>query len=228
MTELPHALDKLMNERLLLRSPPESRRSALLKSFGRRQAYESLGSPNPRAQRAGLWGLRLCGCSGVGRNGRCEREPGCGRSGFKRRWWVQVRGEPGFAWCGGISDRGTRRSLRLRKHEYCGLCRCQAVPGHDACVPDEGNGAGGARGCAGSTTRDVKQCFAADLEHADAELNRYYASAVALPFQVCPVSGCRSRFFVPLRRSTRRGSQETDCHRVVRTASSEPAARATD
>ncbi|WP_294339806.1 lysozyme inhibitor LprI family protein [uncultured Sphingomonas sp.] len=31
--------------------------------------------------------------------------------------------------------------------------------------------------CAGSTTRDVEQCLAADLDRADAELNRYYAAA---------------------------------------------------
>lgn len=33
--------------------------------------------------------------------------------------------------------------------------------------------------CAGSTTRDVEQCLAADLARADAELNRYYTAAVA-------------------------------------------------
>ena len=32
--------------------------------------------------------------------------------------------------------------------------------------------------CVGSTTREVEQCFAADLARADAELNRYYAAAV--------------------------------------------------
>lgn len=32
--------------------------------------------------------------------------------------------------------------------------------------------------CAGSTTREVEQCLAADLARADAELNRYYAAAV--------------------------------------------------
>lgn len=31
--------------------------------------------------------------------------------------------------------------------------------------------------CDGSTTRDVEQCLAADLDRADAELNRYYAAA---------------------------------------------------
>ncbi len=33
--------------------------------------------------------------------------------------------------------------------------------------------------CAGSTTRDVEKCLAGDLGRADAELNRYYAAAVA-------------------------------------------------
>lgn len=32
--------------------------------------------------------------------------------------------------------------------------------------------------CPGSTTRDIEQCLAADLARADAELNRYYATAV--------------------------------------------------
>lgn len=33
--------------------------------------------------------------------------------------------------------------------------------------------------CPGPTTRDVEQCLAAGLARADAELNRYYAAAVA-------------------------------------------------
>ncbi|CAB4945845.1 unannotated protein [freshwater metagenome] len=33
--------------------------------------------------------------------------------------------------------------------------------------------------CPGSTTREVEQCLAARLSRADAELNRYYAAAVA-------------------------------------------------
>ncbi len=33
--------------------------------------------------------------------------------------------------------------------------------------------------CSGSTTRDVEQCLAADLDRADAVLNRYYTAAVA-------------------------------------------------
>lgn len=32
--------------------------------------------------------------------------------------------------------------------------------------------------CTGLTTQDVEQCIAADLARADAELNRYYATAV--------------------------------------------------
>lgn len=31
--------------------------------------------------------------------------------------------------------------------------------------------------CVGSTTREVERCLAAELAHADAELNRYYAAA---------------------------------------------------
>lgn len=38
---------------------PESGRAAFLKSFGRRQAYESPGSPNPRASTGALSGFRL-------------------------------------------------------------------------------------------------------------------------------------------------------------------------
>ena len=37
---------------------PRSGRAALLKSFGRRQAYESPGCPNPRAAGGVLWGFR--------------------------------------------------------------------------------------------------------------------------------------------------------------------------
>jgi len=33
--------------------------------------------------------------------------------------------------------------------------------------------------CPGSTTRDVERCLAAGFARADAELNRYYAAAVA-------------------------------------------------
>lgn len=33
--------------------------------------------------------------------------------------------------------------------------------------------------CGGSTTAEVERCLAADLARADAELNRYYAAAVA-------------------------------------------------
>ncbi len=43
----------------------QSGRVAFLKSFGRRQAYESLGGPNPRAPSDELWGFRiLAGWSG--------------------------------------------------------------------------------------------------------------------------------------------------------------------
>ena len=37
----------------------------------------------------------------------------------------------------------------------------------------------GGEPCAGSTTRDVEQCLATGFARADAELNRYYAAAVA-------------------------------------------------
>ncbi len=43
----------------MLPAAPESGRAALLKSFGRRQAYESPGRPNPRVTSGGLWGFRV-------------------------------------------------------------------------------------------------------------------------------------------------------------------------
>ncbi|HEX8486020.1 MAG TPA: hypothetical protein VF643_11615, partial [Sphingomonas sp.] len=51
-----------------------SRPTALLKSFGCRQAPESLGGPNPRATSGDLWGFRVWTCSGVGRHGGYGRE----------------------------------------------------------------------------------------------------------------------------------------------------------
>ncbi len=38
---------------------PKSRQTGYVKGFGRRQAYESLRGPNPRAARASLWVFRL-------------------------------------------------------------------------------------------------------------------------------------------------------------------------
>jgi hypothetical protein len=44
---------------------PGSRLSPNVKSFGRRQAYESLRGPNPRAANGELWGFRLQPHSGL-------------------------------------------------------------------------------------------------------------------------------------------------------------------
>lgn len=61
---------------------PESGRAAFLKGFGRRQAYESLGSPNPRAASGALWGFRFPACWGAQQHGICGRAPEGGPSGI--------------------------------------------------------------------------------------------------------------------------------------------------
>lgn len=47
--------------------------SACVKSFGRREAYESLGGTNPRAPLTGLWVFRFWGCRGG--DGTATRAP---------------------------------------------------------------------------------------------------------------------------------------------------------
>lgn len=78
-----------------LRYPaPESGQAVILKSFGCRQAYESLGSPNPRAAGGALWGFRFPACWGAQQHGICGRAPEGGPSGIGWAGWVHRRGSP--------------------------------------------------------------------------------------------------------------------------------------
>jgi len=65
-----------------------------LKSFGCRQAYESLGSPNPRATGGALWDLRFPACWGAQQHGIRRRASECGPSGIGWAGWVHRRGSP--------------------------------------------------------------------------------------------------------------------------------------
>lgn len=68
--------------------------SAHLKGFGRRQAYESLGSPNPRAAGGALWGFRFPACWDAQQHGICGRAPEGGPSGIGWAGWVHLGGSP--------------------------------------------------------------------------------------------------------------------------------------
>ncbi|CAN5472887.1 hypothetical protein BH10PSE14_BH10PSE14_27630 [soil metagenome] len=119
---------------------PVSGLSAHLKSFGRRQAYESRGCPNPRAPVGVLWGFRLW--AGPGADRRCGYADvhGSRRIAFRDRLRLPKCRPAVFGGHASACGKDRRRARRSPRHLRCQVSRIRAVPDHDACLPADVEG----------------------------------------------------------------------------------------
>ena len=124
----------------------ESGHSAFVKSFGRREAYESLRGTNPRAADDGLWvflfsaerGEVATGSGSAGRDAICPK-----LSLDLMALPVRIAGKRELR---GVADDGWRELERWPQWGCCGRELRQAVPGHGEFLPVGGVQCGGARG----------------------------------------------------------------------------------
>ena len=128
------------------RLSPETCLTAHLKSFGRREASESLGCRNPRARGDGLWGFELWGMLGAGlRAGKADgvesRRSPIGAM-LERHQMRTVR----FSGRLTSADGNLRARGRPRMQRCCRAWQYHAAPGHGVILPAETIALGGGRG----------------------------------------------------------------------------------
>ncbi len=132
---------------------PRSRQSAVVKSFGRRQASESPRGTNPRCAGRGLWGFDVLAVPGwtavkcAALHRMCIARAFPGDHGRNPRPLVGHFGDRGRDQRARRRGRGDGRAgCRLPKRHGDDMAWEQTVPGHDG-VPVAVGARGGARGC---------------------------------------------------------------------------------